>query len=309
MRSASIIIVSRNRKGELSRAIESALVQTARPEVIVIDDASTDGTCEMVQNRFPEVRLYSSRNAAGYIRQRNRGACLAAGEIVFSIDDDAVFSTPHVVEATLAEFCHPRVGAVGIPFVDVNRSQQIRQQAPSPQGIYASYSYVGTAHALLRDLFIELSGYRDNLCHQGEEEDYCIRMLNAGYITRYGNSDPIHHFESPRRSLVRMDYYGARNKILFAWQNVPFPQVIWHMGGTTVNTLLYSLRPDRLWTRFRGVIAAFGLCASRRAPRAPVTQGTYRLSRRLKIQGPTPLEAITASHPTTNLSADSDCAV
>lgn len=297
MKSATVIIVSHQRKAELRRAIESALIQTAEPEVIVIDDASTDGTVDMLRAEFPEVRLYSSKTSAGYIEQRNRGAGLAAGEIVFSIDDDAAFSTAYIVEATLKEFTDPRVGAVAIPFIDVNRSPVLRQKAPNRDGIYATDTFIGTAHALRRDLFNRLAGYRAELCHQGEEEDYCIRMLNAGYVTRCGNSDPIHHFESARRSWSRMDYYGARNKILFAWQNVPFPDVTWHLAATTTKTLLHAVRPDRFWTRFRGVVAAYGLCARGLARREPVTPWTYYLSRRLKVRGPLRLAEISALLP------------
>jgi glycosyltransferase involved in cell wall biosynthesis len=307
MTAATVIIVTRERKADLRRAIESTLGQTAKPEVLVIDDASTDGTPEMVQKEFPDVRLHSAEEAAGYIHQRNRGASMASGQILFSIDDDATFSSPYIVEKTLNGFDHPRVGAVAIPFVNVNTSSVVHQRAPSGNGIYATYSFIGTAHALRRDLFTELSGYRASLVHQGEEEDYCIRMLNAGYVTRCGNSDPIHHFESPRRSFERMDYYGARNKILFAWQNIPFPQMTSHLSATTVKTLVYSLRPDRFWTRFRGVAAAYALCASGDVRRYPVSQSTYRLSRRMKMQGPTPLEEIAVSLP--NLFTQSSCGV
>jgi glycosyltransferase involved in cell wall biosynthesis len=309
MGTATVVIVTRERKAELRQAIESALLQTARPEVLVIDDGSADGTTQMVRKDFPNVRLHSAETSAGYIRQRNRAAHLATGEILFSIDDDATFSTAQIVEKTLNEFDHSRIGGVGIPFVDVNKSPVVRQQAPSIDGVYAAYSYIGTAHALRRDVFLGLEGYRAILCHQGEEEDYCIRMLNAGFITRCGNSDPIHHFESPRRSLTRMDYYGARNKVLFAWQNIPFPDVAGHLAATSVKTLLYALRPDRFWTRLRGVVTAYALCANGQAGRFPVTQSTYRLSRRLKNRGPMPFEEIAASLPAQDRSTVCGCAV
>jgi GT2 family glycosyltransferase len=297
MTTATVVITTRNRKEELRRAIESALAQTAKPEVLVVDDASSDGTSEMVQNEFPDVRLHSARRALGYIRQRNGAAGLASGEILFSIDDDAIFSTPRILEETLQEFSESRIGAVAIPFIDVNKSPEVRQRAPGREVLYATYSYIGTAHALRRRTFLALGGYREELFHQGEEEDYCIRMLDAGYLTRCGNSDPIHHFESPQRSLARMDYYGARNKILFAWQNVPFPEVGWHLSATTVKTPIYALRPDRFWTRLRGVAAAYALCVRGRARRLPVMHSTYRLSRRLKMRGPLPFEEIAASLP------------
>ena len=117
----TVVITTRNRKDSLRTALQSVLTQTAKPEVLVIDDASTDGTAEMVRGEFPTVRLDQSPQALGLIVQRNRGASLANGDIIFSIDDDAAFSTPHVIEQTLAEFEHDRVGAVAIPFINVNK--------------------------------------------------------------------------------------------------------------------------------------------------------------------------------------------
>src|SRR5580658_1315369 len=170
---ATIVITSRNRRQDLIKAVASALAQTAQPEVLVIDDGSTDGTAEAVAREFPGVRLHRCEASAGYIVQRNLGARLAKTPFVFSIDDDAVFSSSAVIEQTLREFDNPRVGAVAIPFVDINRSPAVKQQAPGMNGVYASYGFIGTAHALRRDVFLALGGYRELLIHQGEEEDYC----------------------------------------------------------------------------------------------------------------------------------------
>lgn len=295
--SSSVVITTKNRLGELRKAVASAVMQTAQPQIVVIDDGSTDGTAEAVAREFPQAQLHHSETSLGYVVQRNRGAALAAAPIVFSIDDDAVFSSPFVIEQTLREFDHPRVGAVAIPFVDVNQSPEVHHRAPASEGIYARYCYIGTAHALRRGLFLQLSGYREGLVHQSEEEDYCLRLLEAGYITRCGTADPVHHFESPRRNYQRMDYYGARNKVLYAWSNVPAPQVAGHLAVTTVKTLLFSLRPDRFLTRLGGVIAACQLCLRGRAPRQPVSATTYRVSRLLKARGAVRLAEIEAFLP------------
>ena len=234
---ATVVITTKNRLEELRKAVASALAQTAGPEILVIDDGSGDGTAAAMSREFPSVRLHRSEQSLGLIVQRNRAARLAGNPILFSLDDDAAFSTHTVVEDTLREFDHPRVGAVAIPFVDVNRGPKVRQRAPRPDEVYATYDFIGTAHALRRDVFLSLNGYREVLFHQGEEEDYCLRMLNAGWITRSGNADPVHHFESARRSWARMDFYGARNKVLYAWHNVPFPGMAAHLAGTTAKTL------------------------------------------------------------------------
>ena len=291
-RSAAVVITTKNRMDDLRKAVISALSQTAEPEVLVLNDGSTDGTAEMLASEFPEVSVQSSQQSLGLIAQRNRGARLVAAPIVFSIDDDAVFSSPRIVDQTLAEFDHPRVGAVAIPFIDVNQGPEIKQLAPDKNGIFAAYSFIGTAHALRRELFLSLNGYREVLFHQGEEEDFCVRMLNEGYIARSGTSDPIHHFESPRRSWERMDYYGSRNKVLYTWQNVPFPYVIPHLMATSVKTLTYNLRPRRLRTRLRGLLSGYANGVTGLGVRQPVLKSTYRLSQELKSHGPMPLSVI-----------------
>jgi len=294
---ATVVITTKNRKDDLLRAIDSALRQSAKPEVLVMDDGSTDDTLAVVSQNFPTVRLHRSEKSLGLIVQRNRAARLAKNPIIFSIDDDAIFSTPSVVENTLAEFGHPRVGAVAIPFVNVNQSPAVLQRAPKPDAIYATHNFIGTAHALRRDLFLGLEGYREMLVHQHEEEDYCIRLLGAGYITRCGNADPIHHFESPRRNWQRMDYYGSRNNVLYAWHNVPLPYLVAHLGVTTAKTLAYQLEPDRLWTRVRGVTAAYGMACAARSKRQPVATPVYRLIREIKTRGPLPLSEIESLLP------------
>lgn len=279
---ATVVITTKNRREDLLKAVASAWSQTARPEVLVIDDGSTDGTSETVAREFPSVRLHRSEQSLGLIAQRNRGARMARNPILFSMDDDAVFSTPFVVEQTLRDFDHPQIGAVAIPFIDVNRSRAVRQKAPRPDSIFAAYTFIGTAHALRRDVFLRLNGYRDALIHQGEEEDYSIRMMNAGWITRCGNADPIHHFESPRRSWSRMDYYGARNKILFVWQNVPWPYFPAHALLTTALMASHTFAPPRVLTRLRGIAAAYQLICTRKFPRNPVRPETYSLAQELK---------------------------
>jgi glycosyltransferase involved in cell wall biosynthesis len=289
---ATVLITTKNRKEDLAKAVASALEQTARPEVLIIDDGSTDGTAQLITKEFPAVRLHREEQSQGLIVQRNRGAGLVHAPIVFSIDDDAVFSSPTVIEQTLREFDHPRIGAVAIPFMNVNSGPVVHQRAPQAEGIYATYAYIGTAHAIRRDLFLGLGGYRERLVHQSEEEDYCVRMLNAGYITRCGTADPIHHFESPHRSWKRMDYYGARNKVMYAWNNVPFPFFPMHLAVTTFMTSIYARHPARCLTRVRGVLAAYALCCRGQSDRRPVTPSVYRLSRELKRRGAVPLSEV-----------------
>jgi glycosyltransferase involved in cell wall biosynthesis len=105
---SAVIIVTKNRESDLRRAIASALKQAVTPDVLVIDDGSVE-TSDMVRSEFPLVHLEQSAHSLGYIAQRNRAARLTTADVVVSIDDDAVFSSPRVVEQAVAAFDHPRV--------------------------------------------------------------------------------------------------------------------------------------------------------------------------------------------------------
>jgi len=273
---ATVIITTKDRREDLRRAVESAVDQTADPEVLVIDDGSSDGTSDMIRDEFSGVRLQREEKSAGLIVRRNQGARMANGPIIFSIDDDAEFSTPHVVEQTLSDFDHDRIGAVAIPYVDVEKDSPVLQRAPEPDGRYCTSSFRGTAHALRRDLFLDLEGYREPLVHQEEERDYCIRMLDRGYVVRLGRSDVIHHYESPKRSFARMGYYGRRNDILFAWQNVPGSMLPWVLFKALVNTFRTAVRHQRYKYNLWGMLAGVWAIACHWHERDPVRKSTYR---------------------------------
>jgi glycosyltransferase involved in cell wall biosynthesis len=125
----------------------------------------------------PLLRLIRHEESRGLIVRRNEGARVARGNVIFSLDDDAFFSSPFVVEQTLLDFSHPRIGAVAIPYIEPHKANKEMQRAPTREDIWITASYIGTAHAVRRDVFLALGGYREHLVHQGEEGDFCIRML------------------------------------------------------------------------------------------------------------------------------------
>ena len=280
MLKASVVITTRNRKDDLRIALLSAIDQSINPEIIVIDDGSTDGTDQMIQNEFASVLFKRFQESKGYIVRRNESASLASGDVIFSIDDDAEFSTPYVIEQTLKELSDSRVGAVAIPYIEPHKDDVLFQKAPDEKGVWCIDRFIGTAHAVRRALFLKLGGYRENLIHQGEEGDFCIRMLDSGFFVRLGNSDPIIHHESPKRSHERMDYYGCRNSILFLWQNAPLTELPLYLIGTTINCLRWTFVPKRFLTRLRGVMDGFYDCM--KVPSNPVSRSTFFLWNRLK---------------------------
>jgi glycosyltransferase involved in cell wall biosynthesis len=288
---ATLLVTTRDRRDDLRRLLASAMQQTANMELLVIDDGSADGTAEMVAADFPDVRLDRSDRSLGLIAQRNRGTRLARGEVVVSVDDDAEFPSPDTIAQTLTDFAHPRVGAVGIPFVDVARSPDVQQSAPEPEGVWAIPVFRGTAYAVRRDVFLTLGGFREALEQVAEEPDFSLRLLDAGYIVRAGTADPLRHLESPRRSRPRIAYLDRRNNVMHAWRNVPMPYLPVRLAKVIAETPLLIRAHGHPGALVRGLGAGLAQIA-RRGSREPVTRATYRANHLLRRRGAVRLETI-----------------
>lgn len=293
--SASLVIATRNRREELRAALQSAVAQTVQPEVLVLDDASSDGTGEMVRGEFPVARYVRSEQPLGCSAQRNRGMRMASAPIVFSLDDDARYAAPDTIERTLREFSNPRVAAVAMPFINVRSGPAVLCRAPDAAHVWVTDAFVGAAAALRREPVLECGGFREHWNQYGEEGDLCLRLLDAGYVTRLGNAPPAEHFESARRDHARWNFLGRRNDILFALENVPMPWLLLHLPATTLNGLVAGVRSGHLASALRG--AAAGYREGWGLQRRPAAAWAYRLHRQLKKSGPMRLEALEARLP------------
>nr|VFJ45841.1 MAG: Glycosyltransferase, GT2 family [Candidatus Kentron sp. FM]VFJ68040.1 MAG: Glycosyltransferase, GT2 family [Candidatus Kentron sp. FM]VFK16811.1 MAG: Glycosyltransferase, GT2 family [Candidatus Kentron sp. FM] len=288
--SASVVITARNRREETLRAVASSLCQDFRElEVLVFDDASDDGTSRALTETTPRIRLFALTERKGYIVNRNRGFREAKGDIVFSLDDDAYFSRPDIVARIMTIFENdPSVGAVAIPFIEplnVRSLSSLRSPFRAKAGDELQ-GYVGCAHALRKELALQLGGYRAYFVHQGEERDLCLRLLDAGYRIVYADCAHIVHTVSPRREAMRVDFYGARNLILFDWLNLPWPNLIVRLIWDPVAMLRYRFTWRAVPGRLRAIGAGFIEAARRYRERKPVSPQTYARYRRLPGHGP-----------------------
>src|SRR6266508_226060 len=100
----SVLIVSYNTRELLDACLGAvfATVLDHRIEIIVVDNASRDGSPEMVRDRWPRVRLIQSPANVGFARAVNRGLAVAAGECLLLLNSDAQVQ-PRALD-TLVEF-------------------------------------------------------------------------------------------------------------------------------------------------------------------------------------------------------------
>jgi GT2 family glycosyltransferase len=214
----TVAITTRNRRECARTAIESAIRQEPAVDVIVLDDASSDRTDEMVRCEFPRVRLIRFDEQIGYIQGRMHILQEATTPIVCFLDDDATFSTPSVVRKTVADFDHPRIAGVAIPMIENGR---LLQGAPGTQDFRVTDYFIGAAHAVRREVVLAEGGYRTSFSFYVEEPDLCIRLLQAGMVTRVGRSDPIIHSPHPARIHDERFALRIKNELLFKWYHTP----------------------------------------------------------------------------------------
>lgn len=111
----SIVIVSWNARDYLLQCLESLTPVACRfpMEIVVVDNASSDGSAELVENNFPKVRLIRNPTNLGFAKANNLGIAASAGPYVCLINSD-VKVLPDCI-SRLVDYCeqNPDVGMVG----------------------------------------------------------------------------------------------------------------------------------------------------------------------------------------------------
>lgn len=113
----SVVIPTHNRRGTIALAIDSALAQRAGDvelEVLVVDDASTDGTGEWLTQAYAAqpVHVLSNRGLKGPAGGRNTGIRAARGDFVALLDSDDAYLPGHLAQALEAFNAHPDLAVV-----------------------------------------------------------------------------------------------------------------------------------------------------------------------------------------------------
>jgi GT2 family glycosyltransferase len=205
---------------------------------------------------------------------------MATTPYVLSIDDDCVLDSPGIINEII-HFCElTGCAALAWPYIDMHLSGVVQGISPG-RGLWQCYTFRGCAFVVNRMKFIEAGGFRSSFIHQGEEEDFCIRLLDQGYPVLVGQGSAIHHYESSFRNWKKMDYYGSRNLILFAFFNVPLLLLPFQLSITSIKCILYGFKLKRPYQKalgvWHGIMDGFRLLKSERKPVRLHTFRTYRM--------------------------------
>ena len=195
--SVDVVIPTWNARDLLAGCLEHLAAQTYEPvQVIVVDNASDDGTAEMVRERFPDLRVVEMPANVGFGRAVNAGVRAGDGDVVVLVNND-VDVEPGFVDAIVAPLADPSVGMVagmtlmpgdtgvvdgfGIELdATLAAYNRLRGAAPDrPPGVLAGPS--GGAAAYRRTAYEQAGGFDEALFAYGEDVDLAMRMRAAGW--------------------------------------------------------------------------------------------------------------------------------
>lgn len=200
-------------------------------EIIVIDDASTDGTSEMVRTHFPGVRLLQNEanrhNAFSYAYSNNRAIDLAQGQFLLLLNSDTVV-LPQALDRMISFLrTHPEAGAVGCKLLNEDGTIQWSVKSlPNPgSALFGARSflsrlfpgnrftrkhllhlgrdlttplviddgYVSSAALMAPRKAVDAAGHLDTSLAYHVDADYCKRICDAGYQCWYLPTATIIH--------------------------------------------------------------------------------------------------------------------
>jgi GT2 family glycosyltransferase len=233
----TVVIATRNRRDELL-----AHLRHHETPVIVVDNASTDGSPEAVEAAFPSVRVIRLARNRGAVA-RTIGVRAATTDYVAFADDDSWWAPGALAAAERLLDAHPGVGllAASIAVGPENRpdpSNAVLADSPlglSPTGIGPRLvGFVGCAAVVRRTAFLTVGGFDPVVRFPGEEERLALDLADGGWELVHAPQLWVHHHPSEHRepgearqrdlvrsavltALMRRDWADVADEVRTAW--------------------------------------------------------------------------------------------
>ena len=212
---ASFIIVNYNRKEELYLTITSTLNLFGGThdayEIIVVDNASSDGSIEMVRQEFPMVILIENKINMG-VPAWNKGFEKALGEYFIILDDDSQLDSG--LDSALAYMeANEDIGVLAL-----NITGGAFQTAKWDNLSYYS-GFIGCGAIIKKALYQQIGGYAEWIFLYTNEYEFGIRTMEAGYkILYFADCCVTHRTSNLNRSSRRLITYSVRNELAIVYK-------------------------------------------------------------------------------------------
>jgi GT2 family glycosyltransferase len=216
--SASIVVPVHNRAALTRHCLDTVLAELPEGcEVVVVDDASTDSTAELLGRYGDSIRWLRLTENGGFARACNEGAAASRGELLVFLNNDTEPQPGWLesLERYAAE--HPAAAAVGAKLVYPNGSVQhagvVIGQDGYPHNLYAGLpadhpavsrsrrlqAVTGACLLIRRAAFERLGGFDAGFVNSLEDVDLCLRLGEIGAEVHYCHESVLIHLESASR--------------------------------------------------------------------------------------------------------------
>lgn len=264
----SIIIPNWNGKHHLETCLPSLVAQTHPDiEVIIADNASTDGTQAYVRQHFPQFIIAQLPANRGFTGACNAGMRVATGEFIALLNNDTEVDPDWVAEVIAAFGRHPEAGFVASKMLLFDRRNVLHTAGdfyrvdgqPGNRGIwqqdtgqYDSEGYVfsacGGSSVYRRGMLEKIGLLDDDFFFSLEDIDLAWRAQLAGYRCIYAPNAKVYHRLSASGGGVTASFHDGRNTLYVLIKN--YPTALWRRYGWLVlrnqfNTAWSALRAWR----------------------------------------------------------------
>ncbi|PWA05095.1 glycosyltransferase family 2 protein [Flavobacterium psychrotolerans] len=242
----SVIILNYNVRYFLEQCVLSVenAIQNMDAEIIVVDNNSSDDSCEMMKTRFPNVKLIENKENSGFPKGNNIGVAQAKGEYLCILNPDTVVAEDTFVK--ILQFCAVPplgirgLGIVGCKLVDGtgNFLPESKRGVPTPfvaftkiTGLYKLFPksktfgkyyaqhlnknetgkvdiLVGAFMVLKRELYLEVGGFDENCFMYSDDIDLSYMVLQKGKSNYYFHDTTVIHYKG--ESTVKDGAYMKR---------------------------------------------------------------------------------------------------
>jgi GT2 family glycosyltransferase len=231
----TVVVASRNRRDELL-----ATLSRREAPVILVDNASTDGTAEAVRAAHPDVTvIVLDRNVGA--RARTIGVARAGTPFVAFADDDSWWAPGALARAVATMRAHPRLAVLNARIL-VGPEERLdpvcREMADSALGTEPDLpgpsllGFVACGALVRTEAFQAVGGFDPVVRFPGEEERLALDLATAGWGLAYVDGPAVHHHPSVRRDEPGRRQAGIwRSRLLTALMRLPAADVARLLAG------------------------------------------------------------------------------
>jgi glycosyltransferase involved in cell wall biosynthesis len=243
-----VVVITHNRRELLCQVLERLVALPEQPPIIVVDNASTDGTADTVRRDFAQVTLMACEDNLGAVA-RNLGVARVRTPYVAFCDDDTWWEPGSLARAAQLLDAHPSLASVtGRILVEPDGREdpitpELRHSpVPPPPGLPgpALMSLLAGASMLRVTAFTQVGGFSPRLWLGGEEELVALDLAARGWWMCWAEDVVVHHAPSTQRDPLRRRQLGIRNTLWTTWLRRPAPVALRRTA-----TLLRQLPRDR----------------------------------------------------------------